>query len=127
MKRPVTRDPHELGVRGERLAARYLEAHGYAIVDRNYRFGRREIDLIVRRGDTIAFVEVKARAGTGFGHPLEAITALKRREVEKVARAWVRRHGAAGLRYRFDAVGIVLRQGADPTIEHVPNAWRLGE
>jgi putative endonuclease len=123
----VTSGAHELGVLGERLAARYLEGRGYTVVDRNYRFGRREIDLVVRRGDLVAFVEVKARAGTGFGHPLEAITALKRREVERVARAWVKRHGAPGMRYRFDAIGVVLRGDAEPVIEHVPNAWRLGD
>jgi putative endonuclease len=119
--------PHDLGVLGERLAERHLRRHGYTILARNYRFGRREIDLIVRRADLVAFVEVKARAGAGYGHPLEAITARKRREVERVARFWLQRNGWPGLRCRFDAVGIVLRRGQTPVIEHVPDAWRLGE
>jgi putative endonuclease len=119
--------PRELGVLGERLAARHLQRLGYTILEQNYRFGHREVDLIVRHGDTVAFVEVKARAGSDYGHPLEAITALKRREVERVARSWQRRHGRPGLYYRFDAVGVMLRPGADPAIEHIPDAWRLGE
>ncbi len=119
--------PHDLGVRGERVAASYLTRRGYAILARNYRFGRREVDLIVARGDVVAFVEVKTRAGPGYGHPLEAITALKRREVERVARAWKRENGRPGLYYRFDAVGIVIRRTAAPLVEHIPNAWVLGE
>ncbi len=119
--------PRDLGILGERLAARYLEEHGYKVIERNYRFGRREVDIIVRRGDLVAFVEVKARAGSGYGHPLEAITALKRREIERVAQHWLQRHGEPGLQPRFDAVGVVFRKGAEPVIEHVPNAWRLGE
>ena len=118
---------HQLGRIGERLAARHLQSLGYTILERNFRFGHREIDLIVRRGDTVAFVEVKARKGCGYGHPLEAITALKRREVERVARRWLQRHGRPWLRYRFDAVAVVVEAGTAPAIEHIPNAWRLGE
>ena len=118
--------PHDLGIRGERLAAQYLERLGYTIVARNFRFGHREIDLVARLGDTVAFVEVKTRKGRGYGHPLEAITALKRREVERVAAYWLRRHGGRGLRYRFDAVAIIVGEGR-PIIEHIPSAWRLGE
>ena len=118
--------PHDLGVLGERLAARHLESSGYAVIERNFRFGHREIDLIVRRGETVAFVEVKTRKGRGYGHPLEAITALKRREVERVARHWLRRRRRAGIVYRFDAVAVIFG-GDRPLIEHVTNAWRLGE
>ena len=94
---------------------------------RNYRFGHREIDLIASREDLVVFVEVKTRAGSAFGHPFEAITALKRREVERVARAWQHRYGLLGQHYRFDAIGVLLRKGSRPHIEHLPNAWRLGE
>jgi putative endonuclease len=119
--------PHELGALGERIAARHLEGLGYQVVQRNFRFGHREIDLIVRRGELVAFVEVKARQGTGYGHPLEAITDRKRREVERVARYWLQRHGQRGLHFRFDAVAVVFRDGAAAEILHLPGAWRLGE
>lgn len=112
---------------GERLAADHLEKCGYTVIHRNYRFGHREIDLIVQRGDLIAFVEVKTRAEMGYGHPLEAVTAQKRREIERVARRWVQQSGREGTLYRFDAVGVTLRRGGGAVIEHICDAWRLGE
>lgn len=117
-------DSHELGRVSESMAARYLQARGYRVLERNYRVGHKEVDLIVRRRDLIAFVEVKARAGEGCGHPLEAITWAKRREVGYVARVWIAAHGQTGLSYRFDAVAILWRAGK-AAIEHVPNAWTL--
>jgi putative endonuclease len=117
---------HDLGRNGEELAALALAADGWRVLHRNYRLGHKEIDLIARRGRVIAFVEVKTRAGSAFGHPLEAVTSAKRREIETVARAWVAGHGRPGLSYRFDAVAVTWR-GARPTIEHIENAWRMNE
>ena len=116
---------HELGRWGEELAARHLAAHGWTILQRNFRLGHKEVDLVVRRRGVVAFVEVKSRSGIAFGHPLEAITRAKRREIERVARAWVARHGRPGDVYRFDAVAVIRGEGAPPTVEHVEDAWRL--
>ena len=115
-----------LGNRGEAVAAEYLRRKGWEILDRNFRMGRKEIDLVARRGEVVAFVEVKSRAGTGYGHPLEAITWRKRREIGQVAASWVHRHGSPGITYRFDAVAVMLRAGAPPVVEHVEDAWRMG-
>ena len=95
---------------------------------RNYRFGRREVDLVVRRGDLVAFVEVKTRSGLGYGAPLEAITRLKRREVEAVAGHFLRCHGLTSAQVRFDAVGIRVLKGPRIAVEveHVEDAWRPG-
>lgn len=120
---------HALGRWGEDRAARFLQRRGWAILARNYRFGRREVDLVARRGDVVAFVEVKTRAGTGYGSPQEAITSLKRREVEAVAAQYLQRHGLPGLVVRFDAVSIVVSRrggGSEVAIEHVEDAWRPG-
>lgn len=119
-----------MGRKGEEIAARHLEGAGWTVLERNYRAGRNEVDLIVRRGRTVAFVEVKARRGAGFGHPLEAITERKRCEIAKVARAWMRaRGGLGGLSLRFDAVAVQFGDARDalrtPRIEHVADAWRL--
>ncbi len=120
-------DRNALGRRGEDLAARHLESEGWLVLARNVREGRREVDLVVQRGRVVAFVEVKCRRGTGFGHPLEAITALKREEIAKVARAWIRTRGLPpGAEVRFDAVSIVVRDGLPPELVHVADAWRLG-
>ena len=114
-----------LGDRGERLAAEHLERAGWTIVERNFRLGRKEIDLVARRGEVVAFVEVKTRAGLGYGHPLEAITWRKRREIRQVATAWIGRHGRPGDLYRFDAVAVQVRAGGSPELEHVEDAWRV--
>lgn len=121
---PATRD---LGLLGERAAEEHLRKRGYTVLERNHRFGHREIDLIVARGDLIVFVEVKTRAGPGYGHPLEAITARKRREIERVARRWQARYGRPEQLYRFDAVAICREPDGRIQVEHVPNAWRMGE
>ena len=120
---------HALGRWGEDRAARLLEGKGWRILARNYRFGRREVDLVARRGDVVAFVEVKTRAGPGYGSPLEAITRLKRREVEAVAEQFLTVHRLRHLCVRFDAVAVrVFREGggAAARVEHVEDAWRPG-
>lgn len=119
--------PHALGRWGEERAARYLERRGWTILARNYRFGRREVDLVVRRGGLVAFVEVKTRAGPGFGAPQDAITRLKRREVEAVAVHFLHRHGLHDAPVRFDAVAIQVERRAGQArviLEHVEDAWR---
>jgi len=119
--------PHALGRWGEARAARFLQARGWAVLARNYRFGRREVDLIVRRGPLLAFVEVKTRAGEGYGPPQAAITSRKRREIEAVARHYLVRHGLQDADVRFDAVAItVLRGEGRVEVEHLEDAWRPG-
>jgi putative endonuclease len=114
-----------LGDRGEQLAVEHLERAGWMVLSRNFRIGHREVDLVARRGEVVAFVEVKTRAGLGFGHPLEAITAKKRREIQTVAQVWVERHGRPGDVYRYDAIAVLILAGAEPRIEHVEDAWRM--
>ena len=122
---PFMSSAHDFGRACERLAADHLVRAGWRIVERNYRFGHREIDLIVRRGDVVAFVEIKGRRSQEFGHPLEAITRRKRREIERVARQWIARNDEAGVAYRFDAVGVVMGGQGMVRVEHAPDAWRL--
>ena len=114
-----------LGDRGETLAAEHLERAGWTVLHRNFRLGHREVDLVARRGEVVAFVEVKTRAGLGYGHPLEAITLKKRREIQRVAQCWVDRHGRPGDEYRYDAVSVLIVDGGGPIIEHVEDAWRM--
>jgi putative endonuclease len=119
-------DTHRVGRRFEEMAADWLVRAGWRILDRNTRHGRREIDLVARRGALVAFIEVKGRRSGRCGDPLEAITPRKRAEIEEVARFWIARHGTPDLRYRFDAIGV--RRGSDGLfeIEHVADAWRPG-
>lgn len=78
--------------RGERRAQLHYRLRGYRIVGANVTAGRNELDLIVRRGRTLLFVEVKERRGETFGGPLAAVDAEKRRRVRRAAQAWLVRH-----------------------------------
>lgn len=118
-------ESHDFGTRCEQAAARHLGEAGWQILARNYRFGHREIDLITRQGSLVAFVEVKGRTASGYGHPLLAVTRRKRREIQRVAQQWIARHGRPGDVYRFDAVAVLLDRHGRPLVEHVPDAWRL--
>lgn len=114
-----------LGQLGERIAERWLRKHGYTILARRFRFGRRDIDLVVQRDALVAFVEVKARKGEEFGDPVEAVHHRKQRELSKSARVWIDRHGRSGEQYQFDVVGILV---ADDRVQvkHVTNAFSVG-
>ena len=114
---------HEVGRRGEELAAQYLVQRGWRVLARNYRAGPREIDIVAARDDVVAFVEVKTRTTSSGGTTLEPIRRLKRRAVVAAARRWIHENGRRGCAYRFDAVGVELK-GGRVVIEHVPDAWR---
>jgi putative endonuclease len=116
---------HDVGRAFEDRAAEYLSERGWRLLERNVRFGRREIDLVVRRANVVAFVEVKGRRGSGYGHPLEAITWKKRREIAAVALWWTQRHGEPELSYRFDAVAVERAPDGRLVVQHVEDAWRL--
>jgi putative endonuclease len=95
---------------GERRALVHYLLRGYRPLGWNVRAGRNELDLIVRRGRRIVFVEVKEKRGPGFGDPLEMVDAEKRRRVRRAAAAWLASHRERGeLEIGFEVVGI--RQG----------------
>lgn len=109
----------QLGAHGEDLAARYLEHLGCTVLARNWRSRSGELDLVVRDGGTIAAVEVKTRSGDGYGHPLEAITARKSRRLRTLLAEWAREHAPERCALRVDAVGITMRGGERPRIDHL--------
>ena len=124
--RPVEqwRDPrHRRGLVGELAAARHLEANGWTTLAHRYRVGRHDIDLIVRRGELIAFVEVKARRSASFGDGRQAIGWRKRLLIELVASGWVADYGQSGNQYRFDLAVVSWKSGF-PQVVHVEDAWR---
>ena len=109
---------------GERVAERWLRRKGWRIVQRRFRNGRRDIDLVVERDRLVAFVEVKARRGTEFGLPVEAVNWRKQRELTRSAHVWIERHGRPDDSYRFDVIG-VLMNGSTVRVRHVENAFSL--
>ena len=94
------------------------------MVQRRFRSGRRDIDLVVEREGTVAFVEVKARRGAAFGGPVQAVNWRKQKELQRSAMVWIDRHGRDAESYRFDVVGVLLN-GADVRVCHVENAFAL--
>jgi putative endonuclease len=84
----------------ERHAARWYRLRGYRILARNVWLAGAELDLVVRRGRTVAFVEVKSKGGDGFGAPAEMVTPVKIERLRRAALAWLIEH--PGLEPRFD-------------------------
>jgi putative endonuclease len=113
---------HQLGVLGESLAARWVAQRGWRVLARRFRVGHRDIDLIVQRGRTVAFVEVKTRRRMGFGGPIGAVGRQKRRHLSHAATIWIDRHGEPGAEYRFDVIGVLLGEGL-VRVAHVENAF----
>ena len=105
-----------LGPEAERRVRRHYRLRGYRILARNAWAGGYELDLVVRRGGTVTVCEVKARTGTEYGDPLEAVGPEKARRVRQAAEAWLaRRPELADLDVRFEAVAVSGRR-----IERVP-------
>lgn len=116
-----------LGRFGEGLAERYLAGKGYAVVGRNWRCPRGELDIIARDGGTLVFVEVRTRRGAAFGSPEESITDVKKARLIETARAYLQESGCAeDTPWRIDVVGVeVTRGGKVSEIRHIPNAVNL--
>lgn len=118
-------DPrHDLGRRGEDLAAKYLEGLGYRIIARRERILRGDLDLIALDDRTVVFVEVRTRSDTQHGHPVETIDRRKQRRIATLANAYIRRHRLEDCRVRIDVVTVVFHGAAQPPeVEHYRDAF----
>jgi putative endonuclease len=103
----VTRDRRETGLLGEDRAAAALARNGYRILARNYRCRLGEIDLVAEDGDTIVFVEVKARRDASYGGPAMAVTREKQRRIARVALHYLAVNRMLDRRARFDVVALM--------------------
>lgn len=113
-----------LGREGERLAAEYLEKKGYKVVASRFRLFHGEIDLIAWDGDTLVFVEVKARTSDDFGLPEESVTPAKQRQVKRIALGYVVENDLEDVNCRFDVIAIEKNEdGGGPDIVHFPDAF----
>lgn len=123
LRRPRLTPAHALGRRAEDLAHRHLERAGLRVVGRNFRTldGRGEVDLVAREGETLVFVEVKARSAREFGAPDRAIDPFKMDALRRAARAWLQASGRPACPVRFDVVTVVLDGRAE--IGHVRDCF----
>lgn len=106
----------------EKLAARFFEQQGYEVLARNWRAGRLEIDLIVKRDDLIVFVEVKSAASKRFGHPAERVDEKKTINLTRAAQQFISEKEVVNCDLRFDVVTFI-----DGQLEHFPNAFEARE
>ena len=123
-----------VGMTGEDVAAKFLEQNGYTVIERNYRSGHQEIDIIARDEQFLVFVEVKTRSclipqNMAYGRPASAVSATKQHHITTAARAYLRAHPDHNLQPRLDVIEVYLKKttaGAPPQlldIHHIRNAF----
>ena len=123
----MTSSRQDSGQRGEAVAAAFLRRRGFRILERNYRLRGGELDLICQKGATVVFVEVRARANLAFGHPVESITAAKRRHLLRAALVYLKMKHWEERPFRFDLVAILWDQRDRPKeIIHLENCLEGG-
>ncbi len=117
----------EIGFEGERLALSFLKRKGLKILSRNYRFGRKEIDIVALDKNTVCFIEVKSRSNDAFGRPEEAVTARKRHHLELLALSYIKRYKLLDYDFRFDVVSVFFDKiHASHNIEYIEDAFDAG-
>jgi putative endonuclease len=120
----MTRASNGVGEYGERRAVEYLTGEaGMRVLARNWRCADGEIDIVARDGDSIVFIEVKTRRGSGFGPPAEAVVAEKRRRLRRLAAAWLRGNPVGACEVRFDVVSVLRPARGPARVDHVRGAF----
>lgn len=114
-----------LGRRGEEAAVRYLEAHGYEILERNWKCCAGEADIIAFDEDDLVFIEVKTRSNLKLGLPCEAVDKQKRRRYEIIAALYLQDFDRSDLPVRFDVIGILVTGRDRALLRHHVNAFAL--
>lgn len=110
---------NELGKWGEDLAVAFLQGQGYTIIERDWKSGRRDIDIIAKdETGTIVFVEVKTRRNRLFGEPEEAIDYRKMQSLQQAINHYIKFRRLNG-NVRFDIISIVGTIGTEPEINHI--------
>jgi len=112
---------NQLGKKGEELAVDFLLKKGYDIVERNYRFDKAEVDIIAKKGETLAIIEVKTRSTSDFGDPQDF---LKPKQIQRIVKA-VDEYvlvNKLDVEVQFDIIAIV-KESTGFSIEHLENAF----
>jgi putative endonuclease len=109
-----------IGKKGEDIAVEYLKKKGYKVIERNFRKGYGEIDIVAIKNNVLVFVEVKTRTSETFGTPFESITSWKLKPLIKTAQYYSMIHPELPNELRIDAISVVL-EGLKESIEHLEN------
>lgn len=113
---------NELGEKGEFLAGEMLQKKGYEIVERNWRYGKLELDIIAQNKGKLVVVEVKTRETGIFGDPALSVSKKKQKQIIKAANAYVVEN-AIEEETRFDIVSVIINSKSDPVLEHYESAF----
>ena len=120
----MTKERLELGRFGEALALKQIKRLGYKKIIRNYRCPLGEVDLIARDGDTLVFIEIKTRRGKSIYYAKEAVDEKKKRQLSKVALAYMKSNNCCEAEARFDVVAVNV-DGNRTQVEVIQNAFEL--
>ena len=113
---------NKLGNEGEQIATNYLVNKGYAILERNWHFGKYELDIIAEIDEYLVVVEVKSRSTDTWEHPLDAITNSKIRFMVNATEAYILKHDI-DKEVRFDVISTIPKKNMDWEIEHIEDAF----
>lgn len=108
-----------VGAYGERVATRLVVEAGMQILDRNWRSSSGELDIVALDGGDVVVVEVKTRTGPGFGHPAEAVTAVKLARLRRLAAQWLGDHDVHADHVRIDVVAVHVQRRGAARVEHL--------
>jgi putative endonuclease len=111
-----------LGAKGEELAAKFLQRHGFEIMERNFRYEKGEIDIIARRGSLITFCEVKTRTSAAYGGGENAVDYRKQKQIRKVAEGFIVERDLEDYDFRFDVVVVEIKRDSTK-IRIIQNAF----
>lgn len=99
---------YEIGVLGEKLASKYLQEIGYKIIDRNFICKQGEIDIIAQDKNEKVFIEVKTRTNLNYGYPIEAVTQVKQKHIEKATQYYLYKNFIKNEYVRIDVIEVYL-------------------
>ena len=111
-----------IGKAGEDTATQYLRKKGYKIIERNWRLGNLETDIIASKDNTIVFVEVKTRSANSYYAPEDAVDYTRKRRLSIGAQAYIR-YNKIDLPCRFDIIAITLQPDGTQQINHIEDAF----
>lgn len=113
---------HHLGKEAERQARLYLQQKGHLLLETNYRFDHKEIDIISLAGEVLVFTEIKARSSYGFGYPEEAVGMQKQAFMKQAAEWYCSCHPQYTM-IRFDVISILMEKGSITELLHFEDAF----
>ena len=117
----TTKSKKSIGDSGEQIALLFLENHGYKIINKNWRFKHKEVDIIAQKDGKVIFIEVKTRSNPYFEPPSQAVTIKKQRLLIEAANQYLIQN-QIDMESRFDVVSVIIQNGNEE-VEIIENAF----